>query len=130
MKEVASEFVFRRRPIRLLMVLVLAHHKNVHRFARGRRPFRGKLVLDAFEQIVVPVNNDIGGREFERVVAEFNVADAPTKAGVPADLYQQALTIACRVRAAVGLNPHVVPDCAAQKNVVPAADMQRWNLNI
>src|SRR5260221_2213768 len=129
MQEVASELGFWRGPIRLLMVFVLAHHKNMDG-PSGGRSFGGKLVLHAFEQVVVPVNDDSRGRELEGFVAELNVADAPPKAGVPADLYQQALTVARRVGAAVRLDPHVIPERAIRTNVVPATDMQCRDLNV
>src|SRR5207245_6413011 len=41
---VAREFIFRRRPIRFLMVLILSHDKNAHGYG-------GKLVLYALEKI-------------------------------------------------------------------------------
>ena len=90
----------------------------------------GKLVLHALEQIVVPGKQDLRGRKFNRFIAEFDVADAPSKPGVPTDLYQQTLAVACRVRAAVRLDPGVIPQRAGQKNVVPAADVQSRDLNV
>ena len=44
--------------------------------------------------------------------------------------HQEALAVACRVRTAVRLDSHVIPHCASQKNVIPAADMKGGDSNI
>ena len=105
------------------MVLILSHNKNAH--GHG-----GKLVLHALEKIVIPGKHDIRRSKFERVIAEFDVADAAPEAGVPANLHQQALAFAGLVRSAVRLDSHVIPQCAGQKNVVPAADVKSRDLNV
>src|SRR5260370_41216644 len=46
------------------------------------------------------------------------------------DLYQQTLALAGRFRGAVRLDSHVIPERASEKNVVPAADVQRGDLDI
>src|SRR6266478_3699406 len=111
MQEVASEFILRWRPIRFFVVLVLSHDKNADGLARSG-PFDGKLVLDTFEEIVVPGNQDIGRRKFDRLIAKFDVADVAPEAGMPADLHKQTLAVTCRFCAAVRLDSHVIPECA------------------
>jgi hypothetical protein len=53
-----------------------------------------------------------------------------SETGMPADLDQQALAVACRVRTAMGFDSDVIPQRPAQKNVVPAANVKGGDLNI
>src|SRR5205823_4144816 len=92
--------------------------------------FVAEFVLHAFEQKVVPGQDCRRGWKFERFIAKFNVADAPPKTGMAADLNQQSLTVARGFRSAVRLDAHVVAQRAGEKNVVPSADMQSGNLDI
>ena len=40
------------------------------------------------------------------------------------------MAVAGGVGGAVGFDSDVVADCAGQENVVPAADVEGWNLNV
>src|SRR2546429_3580382 len=91
-----------RSPIAFLVIRVRAHDKN----ARGL--IDGKLVLHPLEEVVVPVNQDIRGRESDGFITEFDIADVAPEACVPADLHQQVLAVARRVASAMRLNSHVI----------------------
>src|SRR5262249_43010254 len=80
--------------------------------------------------MVVPSKHYLCRRKLYRFITEFNVADPPPEAGMAANLDQQSLAVACCLRAAARFDSHVVPQCAVQENIVPAADMQGRDANI
>src|SRR5256884_2026407 len=74
-----------RSPIAFLVIRVRAHDKN----ARG--PIGGKLVLHPLEEVVVPVNQDIRGRESDRFITEFDRSEEHTSE------LQSRLHLVCRL---------------------------------
>src|SRR5579863_7206256 len=52
------------------------------------------------------------------------------EAGVAADLDQELLAVARGVVAAVGFDAHVIAKRAVEEDVVPAADVERWDLDV
>ena len=124
MDVVARRLHFWRRPVGELLVFVFAHDEDVDGLVGG------EFVLNSLEEEVVPVDEDLAWREFDGVVAEFDVADFAAEAGVAADLNQEFLAVARGVVAAVGFDAHVIAERAVEEDVVPAADVECGDLDV
>jgi len=90
-QKVASGFSLWRRPIRFLTVRVRGHDKDAHGLARGRGLISGKLVLRALEQIVIPINQDICLRKFDRLIAPRSRFNRDLSGRLPSKSYDTKL---------------------------------------
>src|SRR5580658_3269627 len=110
-----------QRPVVLLPPLIKAHDKNLHWLLR-------ELILNAFEQIVIPVNFILpvlsGGG------AEVDVTNLAALPGMAANRHDEMLSTACRLTAPVPLQSQVIPQRPALKDVVPGGDSQRGNIDV
>src|SRR3984893_6544790 len=109
MQEVSGVAGTNERPVILLMPLVGAHNKKLHRLGMG------KVVNDVLEQIVIPAQSSFifvkwGGG------SEVFFANLTAGTGVPADRDQEMLSTARGFVLAMQLHSAVGSSCSTQKN--------------
>src|SRR5260370_11236394 len=109
-------FRARQRPILLFSPLIFSHHENLNRL------FFLHPVSLSLQQPVVPTERHLISirRQF---VTKFHRAHLPAArlSSVPSDRNHQPLPVPRRFRARLRLQPHIIFQRAAKKNVVPRA---------
>src|SRR5262249_29269369 len=88
-------------------LFIRTHGENLSRLVRR------ELVLDPFEQIVVPIQDHTGIGILQSMWTKFHVAYAATEAGVPANFDQQMLLRSRGIACAMRLRTHVVTQSPA-----------------
>src|SRR5215469_17300967 len=109
----------RRRPVILLSIFIDSHDEKLDWLVSG------ELIVNTFEQEIVPIENHILVRVFQCVRTEIDIANPAAKTCVPADLHQQMLLRACGLGGSVGFYSHKVAERAFAEDVIPAADLKR-----
>src|ERR1700730_7460137 len=101
MQEIFSALRPSQRPVVLFPPLIGAHYKNLYRFT-------GKLVLDALEKVLVPLQSDFIFIEFSRGGSKVNIADLAPAASVSSYGDEKMLAVPRRFASAMRLDPDVV----------------------
>ena len=123
MQVIARAFRALERPVVFLAPLVFSHDKNFDRF----------LFLDAvplaLQQPVVPAQHRcfIVGRQF---LTKIDRSDFSAASCVPANRDLESLSFPRRSRSGFRLQPHVIAQRSAQKDVVPRAHSEHRHLDI
>src|SRR6185437_1991468 len=104
-----------QRPVILIAPLIQTHDKNPHWLP-------GELVLRAFKEIVIPLENRVVLIEFGSRRPEIDIADLASRSGMPANDHQEMLATLRGFVSPFCLNPFVVAQRPALKNVVPGGD--------
>src|SRR5579884_947809 len=117
MQEILGRLRFGKRPVAFVSPFIRAHDENLYWLARS------KLILHAFEEVVVPL-------EFPFILwlfgirAKIHLAHLRHGAGMPADHDHQPLSFARSLGAAMIADAFIVLKRSAEKQVVPGRNVQ------
>ena len=109
------------RPVVFIAPLIDSHDKDLYRLASG------KLVLSALEEEIVPVQGNLVFIELFGFRTEVDFANLASIARVPTDDDQESLALARFFGRSVRLQPDIVMQGTAKKNVIPGGRVQRRN---
>src|SRR5262249_26654348 len=112
------------RPIVFLAPLVDAHDEDLDSLTVP------KLILDALQQVAVPLQCDVVLFGFFRRCTEIQLADLPSTPGMSADRDKQILAASRGVIRALRFSSYVVPQRATLEDVVPRRNRQRRNADL
>src|SRR5579872_481110 len=102
MKEVFDGLSLRWRPVIHLPIFIHTHGEKIDWL------FGGELIVDAFEKVVVPIENHVDIRILQGVWPEIDVANPPTETCMAPDLHQQMLLSTRRLGSSMGFDADIV----------------------